>query len=188
LHVYVGLGEIDEVVRLHAIAGLLDHAAGFTAVCNPTVNSYKRLMPAWDAPVYTVWSQRSANALVRVPPPIDGPPLLEVRSPDSACNPYLALAVLIEAAADGIRSRTLPGDPFTGSTYELREKYRKDHGIHTLPHSLGEAIDALEKDLVMRGALGDHIYHAFRDAKMAEFERYRLAVHPWEHQEYLRKF
>jgi glutamine synthetase len=188
LHVYLALGDIDEVVRLHAIAGLLDHAPGFTAVCNPTVNSYKRLMPAWDAPVYTVWSQRSANALVRVPPPIDGPPLLEIRSPDSACNPYLALAVLIEAVADGIRSRTLPGDPFTGSTYELREKYRKDHGIRTLPHSLGEAIAALDKDLVMRGALGDHIYHAFRDAKMAEFERYRLAVHPWEHQEYLRKF
>jgi glutamine synthetase len=188
LHVYIALGDIDEVVRLHAIAGLLDHAPGFTAVCNPTVNSYKRLMPAWDAPVYTVWSQRSANSLVRVPPPIDGPPLLEIRSPDSACNPYLALAVLIEAVADGIRSRKLPGDPFTGSTYDLREKYRKDHGILTLPNSLGEAIAALDKDLVMRGALGDHIYHAFRDAKKAEFERYRLAVHPWEHQEYLRKF
>jgi glutamine synthetase len=188
LHVYIALGDIDEVVRLHAIAGLLEHAPGFTAVCNPTVNSYKRLMPAWDAPVYTVWSQRSANSLVRVPPPIDGPPLLEVRSPDSACNPYLALAVLVEAVADGIRSRTLPGDPFTGSTYDLREKYRKDHGIRALPQSLGEAIHALDKDLVMRGALGDHIYHAFRDAKMAEFERYRLAVHPWEQQEYLRKF
>jgi glutamine synthetase len=188
LHVYFALGDIDEVVRLHAIAGLLDHAPGFTAVCNPTVNSYKRLMPAWDAPVYTVWSQRSANALVRVPPPIDGAPLLEIRSPDAACNPYLALAVMIEAIADGIRSRTLPGDPFTGSTYELREKYRKDHGIRTLPHSLGEAIAALDADLVMRGALGDHIYHAFRDAKLAEFERYRLAVHEWEHQEYLRKF
>lgn len=188
LHVYIALGDIDDVVRLHAVAGLLEHAPGFTAVCNPTVNSYKRLMPAWDAPVYSVWSHRSANSLVRVPPPIDGPPLLEVRSPDSACNPYLALAVLVEAVADGIRSRILPGDPFTGSTYDLREKYRKDHGIRPLPQSLGEAIHALDGDLVMRGALGDHIYHAFRDAKMREFERYRLAVHPWEHQEYLRKF
>jgi glutamine synthetase len=79
----------------------------------------------------------------------------------------MALAVLIEAVADGIRSRTLPGDPFTGSIYELREKYRKDHGIRTFPHSLGEAVEALDKDLVMRGALGDHFYHAFRDAKMA---------------------
>ena len=188
LHVYIALGDVDEVVRLHAIAGLLEHAPGFTAVCNPTVNSYKRLMPAWDAPIYTVWSHRSANALVRVPPAMDGPPVIEVRSPDSACNPYLALATLVEAVADGIRARTLPGDPFTGSTYDLQGKYLKDHGIRTLPHSLGEAIAALDKDLVMRGALGDHIYHAFRDAKLAEFERYRLAVHPWEHQEYLRQF
>ena len=188
LHVYIALGDVDEVVRLHAIAGLLEHAPGFTAVCNPTVNSYKRLMPAWDAPIYTVWSHRSANALVRVPPAMDGPPVIEVRSPDSACNPYLALATLIEAAADGIRSRTFPGDPFTGSTYDLQGKYLKDHGIRTLPHSLGEAIDALDRDLVMRGALGDHIYHAFRDAKLAEFERYRLAVHPWEHEAYLRTF
>ncbi len=188
LHVYIALGDVDEVVRLHAIAGLLEHAAGFTAICNPTVNSYKRLMPAWDAPIYTVWSNRSANALVRVPPATEGPPVIEVRSPDSACNPYLALATLVEAAADGIRSRTLPGDPFTGSTYDLQGKYLKDHGIRTLPHSLGEAIEALDRDLVMRGALGDHIYHAFRDAKLAEFERYRLAVHPWEIDAYLRTF
>jgi glutamine synthetase len=188
LHVYFELGDVDEVVRLHAIAGLLEHASGYTAVCNPTVNSYKRLMPAWDAPVYTVWSQRSANALVRVPPTVDGHPTIEVRSPDSACNPYLALATLIESVADGIRSRTLPGDPFTGSTYDLREPFRKNHGIKTLPHSLGEAIDALDRDLVVRGALGDHIYHAFRDAKLAEFERYRKAVHPWEHEQYLRTF
>jgi glutamine synthetase len=188
LHVYFELGDVDEVIRLHAIAGLLDHAPGFTAVCNPTVNSYKRLISAWDAPVYTVWSQRSANALVRVPPPLDGHPVIEVRSPDAACNPYLALAALVEAAADGIRSRTLPGDPFTGSTYDLREKFRKEHGIRTLPKSLAEAIDALDGDLVMRGALGDHIYHAFRDAKLAEFERYRRAVHPWELEQYLRTF
>jgi glutamine synthetase len=188
LHVYFELGDVDEVVRLHAIAGLLDHAPGFTAVCNPTVNSYKRLIAAWDAPVFTVWSQRSANALVRVPPPLDGHPVIEVRSPDAACNPYLAIAALVEAAADGIRSRTLPGDPFTGSTYELRDKFRKEHGIKTLPKSLAEAIDALDADLVMRGALGDHIYHAFRDAKLAEFERYRRAVHPWELEQYLRTF
>jgi glutamine synthetase len=188
LHVYIALGDVDEAVRLHAIAGLLEHAPAFTAVCNPTVNSYKRLVAAWDAPVFSVWSHRSANALVRVPPPLDGHPLLEVRSPDAACNPYLALAVLVEAVADGIRARILPGDPFTGSTYELREKFRKDHGIRTLPKSLSEAIAALDADLVMRGALGDHIYHAFRDAKLAEFERYRRAVHPWEHDAYLRTF
>jgi glutamine synthetase len=189
LHVYFALGDVDEAVRLHAIAGLLDHAPGFTAVCNPTVNSYKRLVAAWDAPVYTVWSHRSANALVRVPQSFgDEPPLLEVRSPDPCCNPYLALAVLVEALADGIRARSLPGDPFTGSTYELSERYRAEHGIRMLPKSLRQAIAALDDDLVIRGALGDHIYHAFRDAKLAEYERYRRAVHPWEREAYLRTF
>ena len=189
LHVYFALGDVDEAVRLHAIAGLLDHAPGFTAICNPTVNSYKRLVAAWDAPVYTVWSHRSANALVRVPPSFgDEPPLLEVRSPDPCCNPYLALAVLVEALADGIRARNLPGDPFTGSTYELSERFRAEHGIRILPKSLRQAIAALDDDLVIRSALGDHIYHAFRDAKIAEYERYRRAVHPWEREAYLRTF
>ena len=189
LHVYFGLGDVDEAVRLFALSGLLEHAAAFTAICNPTVNSYKRLVAAWDAPIYTVWSHRSANALVRVPPAFgDEPPLLEVRSPDASCNPYLANAVLVEALADGIRSRSLPGDPFTGSTYDLGERYRQEHGIRTLPKSLRQAIAALDEDLVIRGALGDHIYHAFRDAKLTEYERYRKAVHPWEHDAYLRTF
>ncbi|HEY4441749.1 MAG TPA: hypothetical protein VGN14_14915, partial [Candidatus Elarobacter sp.] len=148
-----------------------------------------RLVAAWDAPVYTVWSHRSANALVRVPPAFGNePPLVEVRSPDSSCNPYLAMAVLVESIAEGIRSRSLPGDPFTGSTYELSQRYRDEHGIRMLPRSLRQAITALDEDVVVRGALGDHIYHAFRDAKMAEYERYRKAVHPWERNEYLRVF
>jgi glutamine synthetase len=189
LHVYFAMGDVDDVVRLHAVAGLLEHAPGFTAICNPTVNSYKRLVAAWDAPIYTVWSQRSANALVRVPPAFgDEPPLIEARSPDAACNPYLALAVLVESLADGIRTRSLPGDPFTGSTYELSERFRTEHAIRMLPRSLRQAITALDDDLVIRGALGDHIYHAFRDAKLAEYERYRRAVHPWERAEYLRVF
>ncbi len=189
LHVYFALGAVDEVVRLHAVAGLLEHAPGFTAICNPTVNSYKRLVAAWDAPVYTVWSERSANALVRVPPPVGSdPPLLEVRSPDASCNPYLAMAVLVEALADGIRTRGLPGDPFTGSTYDLGERFRTEHGIRQLPRSLRQALATLDDDVVIRGALGDHIYHAFRDAKLAEYERYRKAVHPWEREAYLRTF
>jgi glutamine synthetase len=189
LHVYFALGETDDVARLHAIAGLLRHAPAFTAVCNPTVNSYKRLVAAWDAPVYTVWSERSANALVRVPPVMGGAtPLLEVRSPDASSNPYLAMAVLVEALADGIRARDLPGDPFTGSTYDLSDRYRAEHAIRTLPKSLRQAIAQLDDDAVIRGALGDHIYFAFRDAKIAEYERYRKAVHPWERDAYLRTF
>ena len=103
LHVYLALGEIDEVVRLHAIAGLLDHAPGFTAVCNPTVNSYKRLMPAWDAPVYTVWSQRSANALVRVPPPIDGAPSNWFWLPSGSSTPSCSSSLTCSPGPSGPR-------------------------------------------------------------------------------------
>jgi glutamine synthetase len=184
LHVNFRIGE-DE--KLYAIGGLLQHAPALTAVCNATVNSYKRLVAAWDAPIYTVWSERSANALVRVPPH-EQPAQVEMRSPDPACNPYLALAVLTGALADGIEQRTLPGDPLVGSTYELTDRDRRERGVGTLPKSLRQAITELDGDAVVRAALGDHIYHAFRDAKLAEYERYRRAVHPWEHRAYLRLY
>lgn len=177
----------DDAIALYAVGGLLAHAAATTAICNPTVNSYKRLVAAWDAPIYTVWSQRSANALVRLPPG-QSPPRVEMRSPDPACNPYLALAVLVAAAADGIERAVLPGPPLTGSTYALDEHERRERGIGTLPKSLRQAIDALDRDAVVRTALGDHLFHAFRDAKLEEYERYRRAVHPWERDQYLRLY
>ncbi|MBV8424386.1 MAG: glutamine synthetase, partial [Candidatus Eremiobacteraeota bacterium] len=173
LHMYFSLQGLDEDQRLHAIGGLLAHAPAATAVCNPTVNSYKRLVAAWDARIYTVWSEASANTLVRIPTAPGMETKIEMRSPDPSCNPYLAFAVLIESIADGLRNRRLPGDPFTGSSYELTGKFRSERGIRTLPKSLRQAIDELEADNVLRGALGDHIYHAFRDAKLAEYERYR---------------
>jgi glutamine synthetase len=187
LHVDVRLGaQADDDTVLYAVGGLLAHAPATTAVCNPTVNSYKRLVAAWDAPIYTVWSERSANALVRVP--AQSPRRIEMRSPDPACNPYLALAVLLGAISDGIAQRTLPGDALVGSTYELGERERRERGIGTLPKSLRQAIVELDGDFVVRAALGDHIYHAFRDAKLAEYENYRRAVHEWEHRAYLRLY
>jgi glutamine synthetase len=186
LHVNFALRQ-DHDEMLYAIGGLLAHAPALTAICNSTVNSYKRLVAAWDAPIYTVWSERSANALVRVPPH-EQPPQVEMRSPDPACNPYLALSVLLGALADGIESRTLPGDPLVGSTYDLTDRDRRERGIGTLPSSLRQAISELDADATIRAALGDHIYHAFRDAKLAEYERYRRAVHPWEHRAYLRLY
>ncbi|HEU5480036.1 MAG TPA: glutamine synthetase family protein [Candidatus Tumulicola sp.] len=188
LHVDFRLDDAaDEATALYAVGGLLAHAKAATAICNPTVNSYKRLVAAWDAPIYTVWSQRSANALVRVPPE-QRPPRIEMRSPDPACNPYLALSVLVGAANDGIATATLPGPPLAGSTYQLNEEERRERGIGTLPKSLRQAIDELDADPVVRAALGDHLYHAFRDAKLEEYERYRRAVHPWEREQYLRLY
>ncbi len=188
LHVELLLGpDADEETMLYVVGGLLDHAAATTAICNPTVNSYKRLVAAWDAPIYTVWSERSANALVRVPP-AERPRHIEMRSPDPACNPYLALAVLLGAAADGVGRSLLPGGSLAGSTYELNDRERRERGIGTLPKSLRQAITELDSDAVVRAALGDHLYHAFRDAKLAEYEQYRRAVHPWEHRAYLRLY
>ncbi len=194
LHVYLTLDAPNHAASdslaeetLFAIGGLLEHAPAFTAVCNPTINSYKRLVAAWDAPIYTVWSHRSANALVRVPAP-DGAQRIEVRSPDPACNPYLAFAALLASAADGIRTHALPGDPLVGSTYDLDESQRERRRIRTLPKSLRQALVELDRDAIVRSALGDHVYHAFRDAKRAEYERYRRAVHPWERDAYLRVY
>src|SRR5579863_3172436 len=177
----------EEETALYVVGGLLTHAAATTAICNPTVNSYKRLVAAWDAPIYAVWSERSANALVRVPPG-QAPARIEMRSPDPACNPYLALAVLIGAAADGVTRHTLPGPPLVGSTYDLSDSERRERGIGTLPKSLRQAIAELDGNAVVRAALGDHLYHAFRDAKLEEYERYRRAVHPWEREQYLRLY
>ena len=179
--------DADQETALYVVGGLLAHAPATTAICNPTVNSYKRLVAAWDAPIYTVWSERSANALVRVPPG-HSPPRIEMRSPDPACNPYLALAVLIGAANDGVVRRTLPGPAFVGSTYDLTGAERREGGIGTLPKSLRQAIAELDDDPIVRAVLGDHLYHAFRDAKLEEYERYRRAVHPWEREQYLRLY
>lgn len=186
LHVELRLPDADDETTLYAIGGLLEHAAATTAICNPTVNSYKRLVAAWDAPIYTVWSERSANALVRVPGLAQR--RIEMRSPDPACNPYLAVAALLGAAADGVRRHLLPGSALVGSTYDLSERERRERGIGILPKSLRQAIDALERDAAIRAALGDHIFHAFRDAKLAEYETYRQAVHDWERRAYLRLY
>jgi glutamine synthetase len=196
VHVYfttaaAGDGTADDTGKLtedtlFAIGGLLEHAPAFTAVCNPTVNSYKRLVAAWDAPIYTAWSYRSANALVRVPSTQGGAQRIEVRSADASCNPYLAMAVLVASIAHGIRNHLLPGDPLPGSTYDLNDRERDSRRIRMLPKSLRQALAELDKDVVVRGALGDHVYHAFRDAKIEEYERYRRAVHPWEREAYLR--
>ncbi|MBV9233745.1 MAG: glutamine synthetase [Candidatus Eremiobacteraeota bacterium] len=187
LHADFLLGEETErETALYVVGGLIAHASALAAVCNPTVNSYKRVVAAWDAPIYTVWSERSPNALVRVPPSLR--PRIEMRSPDPACNPYLALAVLIGAASDGVTNRMLPGPPLSGSTYDLTEAERRERGIGMLPTSLRQAIAELDRDLVVRASLGDHLYHAFRDAKLEEYDRYRRAVHPWEREQYLRLY
>lgn len=169
---------------LACVGGLLAHARGFTAVTNPTVNSYKRLVPGYDAPSYVQWSQRAKSSLVRVPEERGGV-RIELRSPDPSCNPYLALACIVKAALDGVRRKLVPGDPIELNVAQLPDDERAALGIERLPESLQEAVAALDANALVRSTLGDHTYHCFREAKLAEWETYRTQVHPWELDAYL---
>ena len=166
------------------VGGLLAHAPGFTAVTNPTVNSYKRLVPGYDAPSFVQWSQRAKSSLVRVPEERGGV-RVELRSPDPSCNPYLALACILKAGLDGVRRKLVPGDPIELNVAQLSDDERANLGVEQLPASLQEAVFALDGDAVVRAALGDHSYHRFREAKLAEWEEYRTRLHPWELDQYL---
>jgi glutamine synthetase len=167
------------------VGGLLEHARGFTAITNPTVNSYKRLVPGYDAPSYVSWSLRAKSSLVRVTSERSGEARVELRSPDPSCNPYLAFACIVKAGLDGVRRKLVPGDPVDVTVGSTSDEERADLGIEQLPASLQEAVAALDADAVVRSALGDHSYHRFREAKLAEWEAYRTQVHPWELEAYL---
>jgi glutamine synthetase len=167
------------------VGGLLDHARGFTAITNPTVNSYKRLVPGYDAPSYVSWSRRAKSSLVRVTTERTGEARVELRSPDPSCNPYLAFACIVKAGLDGVKRKLVPGDPVDVNVSTMAEDERANLGIEQLPASLQEAVSALDADAVVRSALGDHSYHRFREAKLAEWEDYRTQVHPWELEAYL---
>jgi glutamine synthetase len=173
---------------LQYIAGLLTHARGYCAITNPLVNSYKRLVPGYEAPVYIAWSEKNRSPLVRIPARRGVGTRAELRCPDPACNPYLALAVTLKAGLDGIRRKLDPGDPVNLNIYHLTEDERKHYGIRSLPANLSEALDELQADDVIKSALGEHIYDKFVTAKRIEWDEYRQQVHKWELDQYLSLF
>jgi glutamine synthetase len=175
-------------VCLSYLGGLLKHARGYTAITNPLVNSYKRLVPGYEAPVYVAWSERNRSPLVRVPARRGVGTRLELRSPDPSCNPYLALAVTLQAGLDGIRKKTMAPPPVNRNINEMDPEERRALGIGSLPGSLDEAIEELLRDEVVCAALGDHIVSRFVDAKRIETDVYRTQVHQWELDQYLRVF
>jgi len=182
-----GYGGLSQVGR-YFVGGLLSHARALSAIVAPTVNSYKRLVPGYEAPVYTIWSRRNRSALVRVPeyfPGKEASVRLEFRCPDPLCNPYLAFSAILEAGLDGIRKRLEPGDPFEKDVYHLPEAERRRLGIGTLPSCLSEALDALEEDDVVKASLGEHLYERFLSLKRKEWDDYRVRVTPWELEKYL---
>ncbi len=171
------------------IAGQLAHARAFSAVTAPTVNSYKRLVPGYEAPVYVGWAQTNRSALIRIPRPMEGMTTAvraELRCPDPACNPYLAYAVMLASALDGVEHQLTPPDPLNDvNVYELTREERRSLNIVELPASLQEALMELENDEVVRGALGNSLYEAFMRAKWSEWDSYRLDVTDWELVRYL---
>ena len=171
------------------LAGILEHAPAITAICNPTVNSYKRLVPGYEAPIYVAWSDVNRSALVRKPA-ARGPAAsrIELRSPDPSCNPYLALAVMLQAGLDGIERGLDAPDPVRENIYDFTEADREERGIETLPSTLGQAVAALKEDDVILDALGDHISEKYIQAKTQEYTEFLASVSGWELDRYLETF
>ena len=175
----------------HFIAGQLAHASGMSAILSPLVNSYKRLVPGFEAPVMISWGRVNREALVRVPKTAAGAPggtRIELRSPDPSCNPYLAFTVMLRAGLDGVQRELPVPPPLEESLYTLDDSARLLKQVGVLPATLGEALDALRADEVVRGALGELIAEWFIDAKAQEWREYRRQVHAWELDRYLPMF
>jgi len=172
----------------HYIAGLMKHAPEITLVLNQWVNSYKRLVPGYEAPVYISWARRNRSDMVRVPmykPGKEKATRVELRSPDPACNPYLAFAVMLAAGLEGVEKKYELPEPVERNIYEMTQDEREELGIGTLPEDLWEAIKITEKSELVRRALGDHVFTNFIENKKLEWDRYRTQVTQFELQEYL---
>jgi glutamine synthetase len=172
----------------HFMAGLLEHARGMSAILAPLVNSYKRLVPGYEAPCYVSWARINRSALIRVPQTSRGraeSTRIELRCPDPSANPYLAFAVMLAAGLDGVnRKLELPG-PVEENLYHFDEGLMAKHAVGTLPSNLSDALDELEQDTVVRAALGEHVFTWFQEAKRAEWDEYRKQVTDWEVKRYL---
>ncbi len=173
---------------LHYIGGTLRHARGFCAVTNPLVNSFKRLVPGYEAPTAIAWSERNRSPLVRIPAARGNETRIELRMPDPSCNPYLAFAVMLRAGLDGIEKELDPGPPVNKNIYKMSHRERRHLRIDELPGNLSEALDELEKSDLMRETLGEHIFDHFVAAKRAEWDSYIRHVSPWEVDRYLNTY
>jgi len=172
----------------HYIAGILKHAPEFTAVTNQWVNSYKRLVPGYEAPVYLSWARRNRSDLVRVPeyrPGREKATRIELRSPDPSCNPYLAFSVMLAAGLEGIKGEYEVPAPIEENVYEMSAAERERRGIETLPGNLHDAVCLVENSDLMRKALGDHVFKAFIENKKIEWNNYSMYVSDWELGKYL---
>jgi glutamine synthetase len=176
--------ELSEVMRWY-VAGLLRHARSFCAVTNPLVNSYKRLVPGYEAPVNVAWSHRNRSPMIRIPARRGKGTRLELRMPDPSANPYLAMAVQLAAGLDGVRRKLRAPEPVDKNIWTLSVRERRRYKIQELPRDLGEALDLLKRSALLKETLGEHVFQQFVAAKDQEWQEYIAQVHEWEINEYL---
>ena len=170
------------------IAGLMKHVKGMTVLTNPLVNSYKRLVPGYEAPVYIAWSAKSRSPLIRVPVSKGEATRIELRCPDAAANPYLVLAACLAAGLEGIKNKMEPPRSVDGNIFAMTEADREELGIENLPQNLCDAIEKFEQDELINKVVGEHIAKNYLDAKKKEWQEYRAQVTDWELEQYLHKF
>ncbi|MBH1940522.1 type I glutamate--ammonia ligase [Mobilitalea sibirica] len=170
------------------IAGIMKHIGGIAAITNPLVNSYKRLVPNYEAPVYIAWSANNRSPLIRIPAGRGDSARLELRCPDPSANPYLTLAVCLAAGLDGIKNKLLPPESVDKNIFSMPLEEREAFKVHNLPASLEEAVTALEKNDFIKNVLGEHISRKYIEAKKAEWDNYRTQVTQWEIDQYLYRY
>lgn len=177
--------QLSQTAR-YFIGGILDHAPAMTAVTNPTVNSYKRLVPHYEAPIHIVWATHNRSSLVRIPSQTgNGHTMdIEIRHPDPSANPYLAFAVIIQAGIDGIKKQQEPGDSIEKNIYAMDYQELANYHIRTLPRNLKEALEALQSDQVIQDVLGPHVLQAFIDIKNREWTDFLMDVSSWDYRHY----
>jgi glutamine synthetase len=172
-------------VLLNYVGGIFKHVKSFSAVTNPLINSYKRLVPGYEAPVYISWGEHNRSPLIRVPAKRGSSTRIELRSPDPSCNPYLAFSVIINSGLDGVINKINPHKPFEGNVYELNEDTKQKYGIDNLPANLYQALEYMKQDPLIEETLGEHIYYNFLEAKEQEWKDYSTYVTEWELEKYL---
>jgi len=168
------------MVARQYIAGVLAHMKGITAITNPTVNSYKRLVPGFEAPVYVAWSPSNRSPLIRIPAARGKATRVELRCPDPTCNPYLSFAIILAAGLDGIENKMVPPPSTEQNIFKMTAEERAAKGIESLPGSLQEAIALMKEDPLVKRTLGEHIFSRFIEAKEQEWDEFRTRVTPWE--------
>lgn len=182
-------GELElSPIAYNYIAGIIEHIKSIVAVSNPTVNSYKRLVPGYEAPCYVAWSAKNRSPLIRIPASRGTGTRVEVRCPDPACNPYLSIALMLAAGLDGIDRNLTPPPAVNRNIFKMTDAEMVELGVSSLPGNLFDALQMYKNDALVKEVLGDHIFNAYYDFKIKEWDNFRTAVHPWEVNQYLTRY